>query len=950
MKARYKGTATKKITVGGETLLFAPGEWVVLPTIALYNRIKAHPDLFDIVLNFDITPFKKHAAQIRFGQKTVSSNHKPTVRALESFKLLRRQAVLPDTNTVVFRIKSYSDVYLKGFVSLQDEVNVLCFRSKGGIGDILMTTPTIEAIDNTYPNYTIDFACPKEYMPLLAEVPHIRQVLDVATVNQGKYDIVYDMTRKCIQYEGKTQPEVDLNRTEIFGKVVGLEPSELPTTKFYLSPSEATASLYINFERSAKIGALVTEGHVFNDKLVIGVAMDSSAPVRSYPYVNEFMHRLSERYPDSRILFFQKEKKFDYAEYDNVRVFTNFGLRAVAMLISRCDVFVGADTGLTHIANGLKIPTVWFFTHIDGDIRTRGYFTNKVIQVRPPACPAPSPCWYLFPCDSSQSQRESLKGMPCAQATRTPILLRCVEDLLRNPHISVMIIGHNQFRVTEECIRRVAKTLKFNDELIFSNNGSSDQTHEYFKDYSIHCRYRYIHHLDNTGCIHARNTAMGYADGRYWWILDNDQLVSDNSLQMLRQTEGDLVGVEAYFIDSKGYAIKNSKAGRYNYVGAGGLFGRREVFQDIGRFDPEYSPAWFEDPDLCFRATLKGYSLGLCENASIEHLAHTTNHTQTDFNSSKIWERNRQYFVKKWSDVVKPPIVSIVILSHNDSKETIRCLNSIYQHTKMHDFEVILVDNGSDKNELELLENYVNPNLRLLKNSENLMVAAGRNAGARLANGEFILFLDNDMVVPRGWLPKILAVTDASNSVACSPRVVDVDHRGTEKLRFFATQLINGVIKEIKTVNNEIVACDFLPGGALFVQRDIFQHIQFDEKYIFGVEDYDWCMQVRQKGFKLVNCPDVIFYHYKDKRVQRTIIQYDNLERGRKGSSYIEDSIRLFLYRWQHELYDQWREPGWLQWAVGNDNMPTTYQEFKYLIETEVAKLYPDEILREEAV
>ena len=80
----------------------------------------------------------------------------------------------------------------------------------------------------------------------------------------------------------------------------------------------------------------------------------------------------------------------------------------------------------------------------------------------------------------------------------------------------------------------------------------------------------------------------------------------------------------------------------------------------------------------------------------------------------------------------------------------------------------------------------------------------------------------------------------------------------------------------------------------------------------------------------------------------RTITPYDNAERERKGSSYIEDSIRLFLYRWRDKLPNQWKEPGWLAWAVGRHQKEVMgISDLFSLIGQEVAKLYPDELQNE---
>ena len=941
MKARYKGKESKSLTISGETIVFHAGRWVTLPTIAFLNRVKLAPTVFDVVYDYDIRPYLKYNNNIRFGARTIRCGHKPTIRALDRMKSLTRQAAMPEKGIVIYRVVNYSATYLEGYLSLQSMVHVLCKRHKGGIGDIIMTLPAMEAIKNRYENYSVDFACPREYMCLLDNVPFINKVYDVNKVDESKYEIVYDMTRKCIRYEGSTQPDVKLNRTEIFANIVDIQ-HKVPRTKLFLSLDEIDAGISIDFERTASGGSLVGRGSSVSDKLVIGICFDSSAKVRSYYYPELLLSKIANEYSDAIILCFQKKSKY-HVSNKNVLNIIDFNLRDIMVLISRCDLFFGSDTGLSHIASSLRVKTVWFFSHIDGKIRTRGYDTSTVVQVTPPTCPSQKPCWYEFPCVPNDAS-ERANGVQCVIAAYPELVMPYIASALSTPCISVIVLCHNQFNLTRGCIERILRIKRYNDELILLDNGSTDETQEYFSKLEIN-GFRYIRKSENIGCVLGRNFTLKEAKGRFCWLLDNDQFIEDHSLQKIIETEGDFIGVEGWFIKDDGLATKYNKVGILNYVGAGGMFARRDYFEDVGYFDEYYNPAWFEDPDICFKATEKGYIIGLCDNAHILHIPHSTNATQQDFNSGDIWKRNRLYFTEKWSHLhFGRPVVSIVILTHNDSDSTIGCINSIYRNTKLNQFEIIVVDNGSNQDEKAKLEGFNKINLTYVFNDTNLMVAAGRNKGAEKANGEFILFLDNDMVIPPEWLNKILKNMDCHACVATAPKIIDLK-KGKETVRFIGTILKDGRIQEVN--DESICKCDFLPGGALFVNREIFNRFPFDEKFVFGVEDYDWCIKVRAAGLDLVNTLSVTFYHIKNG--ERTINQYDSAERKRKGSSYIEDSIRLFLYRHKDLLPNQWQEAGWKQWAIGKDNVFDfeIYDDFLVFLKEEVARVYPDEIAME---
>lgn len=108
---------------------------------------------------------------------------------------------------------------------------------------------------------------------------------------------------------------------------------------------------------------------------------------------------------------------------------------------------------------------------------------------------------------------------------------------------------------------------------------------------------------------------------------------------------------------------------------------------------------------------------------------------------------------------MKKPTTSIIILSFNNWPFTKTCISSIYQNTLSPEFEVIIVDNASKqetRNSLQKLsEEY--ENLTVLNNPKNYGFAKANNQGAKLAKGDYLVFLNNDTIVSPGWLEKLLS-------------------------------------------------------------------------------------------------------------------------------------------------------------------------------------------------
>jgi len=144
--------------------------------------------------------------------------------------------------------------------------------------------------------------------------------------------------------------------------------------------------------------------------------------------------------------------------------------------------------------------------------------------------------------------------------------------------------------------------------------------------------------------------------------IDNDQYPQIgwlNQLYNLMDQGFDIVGPEAWRLvppGKQGSVVMNNKSynrdyypyrhctqknEKYTYIGCGGMLVKKKVYDDIGLFDDRFSPAYFEDPDFCFRAIQSGYKLGWCHNCNITHLAHQT------INGQKLFKKNEQ-FIKSW--------------------------------------------------------------------------------------------------------------------------------------------------------------------------------------------------------------------------------------------------------------------------------------------------------------
>ena len=113
----------------------------------------------------------------------------------------------------------------------------------------------------------------------------------------------------------------------------------------------------------------------------------------------------------------------------------------------------------------------------------------------------------------------------------------------------------------------------------------------------------------------------------------------------------------------------------------------------------------------------------------------------------------------------KPVRVSIVIPVFNKAEYTEKCLYYIVSNTgEEPDYEVIVVDNGSTDWTPYLLH-AMEGNLQAINNDENVGFARACNQGAAAAQGQYLVFLNNDTVVHEDWLKALVDIADSDSSV-----------------------------------------------------------------------------------------------------------------------------------------------------------------------------------------
>ena len=192
--------------------------------------------------------------------------------------------------------------------------------------------------------------------------------------------------------------------------------------------------------------------------------------------------------------------------------------------------------------------------------------------------------------------------------------------------------------------------------------------------------------------------------------------------------------------------------------------------------------------------------------------------------------------------------LSIVILSHNRCEELEITFLGLCEMMGDAGFELIIVDNASDDGSVELIDEATRkyPGVRSVKNTKNLGVGGGRNAGWEIATRPFILNLDDDTRISRDQLSMLLEGTRARDNAGCTfPRMVDL----------LTTNLLTPDYGPTDAAGNFHGACHV-------VKRSAYLEVgPLDEDCIFGGEELDYSIRLRAARWDVQYLSEVTVVH-----------------------------------------------------------------------------------------
>jgi GT2 family glycosyltransferase len=257
------------------------------------------------------------------------------------------------------------------------------------------------------------------------------------------------------------------------------------------------------------------------------------------------------------------------------------------------------------------------------------------------------------------------------------------------------------------------------------------------------------------------------------------------------------------------------------------------------------------------------------------------------------------------------PLVTIIILNWNGWKDTLECLESIYQ-INYPNYSVVLVDNHSQDESLQKIREYcegklhvtskypqqsvekpikliettpenmvndyppeIEPNLVLINNPENYGFAKGNNIGIeysiKVLDTDYTLLLNNDTVVDRDFLKEMIQVAESDENVGLVGAKIYYYEPSDDKLIWCVGGKIDlehypghyAVMDTLNLIEHEgpTVECDWVSGAAMLIKTKKVPVKYLDESYFFGCEDADLALKLKKHGFTMLTALNANVWH-----------------------------------------------------------------------------------------
>lgn len=219
--------------------------------------------------------------------------------------------------------------------------------------------------------------------------------------------------------------------------------------------------------------------------------------------------------------------------------------------------------------------------------------------------------------------------------------------------------------------------------------------------------------------------------------------------------------------------------------------------------------------------------------------------------------------------------LSIIILNWNGEKLLTEFLPSVVESCQSPDVEVIVADNGSKDESLEILSRDF-PTVKVMSFDHNLGFSGGYNKAISIVESPYVVLLNSDVETPDGWWQPLLSFMEANQDVgACQPKIRS--YREKDKFEYAGAagglldrfgypycrgRLFDSIEEDHGQYDDSPVDIAWASGACLMVRRDVYLNAGgLDEQFFAHMEEIDLCCRIHNLGFRVCVVPYSCVFH-----------------------------------------------------------------------------------------
>ena len=513
------------------------------------------------------------------------------------------------------------------------------------------------------------------------------------------------------------------------------------------------------------------------------------------------------------------------------------------------------------------------------------------------------------------------------------------------PLISILVpLFNTDDTMLKEMIGSVEWQTYSNWELCLADG--SDEAHSYVKktvDSYNDSRIKYMKLEKNEGISGNTNQCLKLATGEYIGLFDHDDILHPSALfeyvKVINEQGADYIYCDETTFKSGNidhmltmhfkpdYSIDNLRAN--NYICHFSVF-KKTLLEGTELFRSKFDGS--QDHDMILRLTdkaekivhvprllyywrchagsvasnisAKEYAIDAAKGAVADHLR---KHGYTDFKITST--RAFETIFKIRYKINGSPLITIVIPNKDHSDDLKRCVTSILEKSTYTNFEIIIVENNSEEQKtFELYEDLkeMSDKISVVTYEGEFNYSKVNNYGVSFAKGEYVLLLNNDTeVITLNWLEEMLMYAQREDVGAVGAKLYYADktiqhagvviglgaHRTAGHTHYKMPKDNLGYMGRLCYTQN----VSAVTGACLLVKKKIWDEVGgLDEEFRISLNDVDFCLKLRKKGYLNVFTPFAELYHYES--VSRGLD-----DSGEKAERYNKESER-FRSIWKEEL------------------------------------------------